>query len=96
MNLEKLKKAREAKKPKLLYECFDYIIEEIPHNYRATIKCAKKPEEMWRGIDRDTYTHPEHGLDLAKKTVEDMISCWFLSGVEIDVPPSMAKARKSR
>lgn len=75
-----LQKAQEARKPKLIYECFDYIIEEIPYNYRATVKCAVNPKYARRKIDRDCYTHPEHGLDWAKKQVEFHVSEWFLSG----------------
>lgn len=82
----------EARKPKLIYECFDYIIEEIPLNYRATIKCAMNPKEEWRGLDRDYYTHPEHGLKHAKEIVEYQIKLYFLSGVKKkEIPEHLKK-----
>ena len=85
MSKEGLIKARESQKPKFIYECFDYIIEEIPLNFRATIKCARNPKEEWRRIDRDYYVHnddPREGniTDL-KIIVEDVIKKYFLTGV---------------
>ena len=89
-NLDEIRElAIKARQPEVLYECFDYIIEKIPHNYRATIKCAINPKEQWRGIDRDCYTHPEHGLDYAKEIVEHQVKRWFLSGVVAEQPEGL-------
>lgn len=76
--MKTIKKAQEARKPKKIYECDDYLIEEIPLNYRATIKCKRK--EKWRGIGRKHYSHPEHGLDYAREIVENIVSIYFASG----------------
>lgn len=93
MITEKIRKlSAEARKPKLLYKCFDYIIEEIPNNYRATIKCACNPKEQWRGIDRDYYTHPEHGLEHCKEVVNLQVKKWFLSGVIPEQPEGLKNA----
>ena len=76
-----IKASIEVRQPKLLYECPDYLIEEIPHNYRIIIKCALKKKEEWRGLDRDYYTHPEHGLEWAKEMADKEIKRWFQGGV---------------
>lgn len=78
--MKNIQKAIEAKKPKVIYECEDYIIEQIPLNYRATIKCAISPKHSHRGLGRESYTHPEHGLSYAKEIVEYTIKEYFLSG----------------
>ena len=83
--------AVKARKPKLIYECFDYKIEQIPHNYRATIKCAYRDHQP-SSIDRDYYTHPEHGLEHCKEIVEYQIREHFQSG-EAPRVPEQFKAR---
>jgi len=65
----------------IIYECFDYMVEEIPYNYRATIKCARKVREHHRKIDRDYYSSPEHGLEHIKELVEHQILLFFETGV---------------
>lgn len=80
LNKEKRKLANNSRKPKLIYKCYDYIIEEIPLNYRATIKCARKPKDLFRKISRRNYFHPEHGLDHAKEETEKTIQEFFISG----------------
>ena len=89
LSSEEARRRAKKKEPKKIYECSDFIIEEIPHNYRATIKCACNPKEQWRGIDRDLYTHPEHGLEYCKEVAKEMVSKWFLSGVAPSIPESL-------
>ena len=79
--MKNTQKANEIRKPKVIFECNDYIIEQIPLNYRATIKCAVNHKHQHRGIGRESYTHPEHGLDYAKEIVEFTIREYFLSGM---------------
>jgi len=65
-------------KTKIVYECFDYIIEQIPLNYKATIKCARKDKS--KTIDREVYCHLEESIDNFKEIIEDQIKLYFISG----------------
>lgn len=80
---------RTNRKPIVIYQSNDYIIENIPDNLRATIKCAVNPKEIWRGIDREYYCHPEHGVEHLKEIVEDVIKHYFLSGVKPTIPKGL-------
>ena len=57
--MDKLKKARDAQKPKLLFDSKEYTIEKIPLNLRVTIHMERKVER--HGIDRDCYVPLDRG-----------------------------------
>ena len=76
---EILEIAREKQKPKLLFECADYIIEKIPLNYRITIKCAKRNKNQ--GIERDWFSVDDFGIESAHKVAKDAIEEFFKKGV---------------
>lgn len=84
------------KKPIVVYQNNDYIIESIPDNYRATIKCAINPKESWRGIDREHYCHLEDGIDGLKGVVENTIKDYFLSGTTPTRPKGLKNYHEAK
>ncbi len=78
MSKENLQKAREAKKPKIVFDCLEYTISKIPLNYRIDIKSYCSPKHPERGIDRDCYSDPDKGLDYAKQMAEETIDDYFV------------------
>ena len=78
MNKEIQKLAMEARKPKVVFDCSEYTISRIPHNYRIDIKPYCSPKRPQDKIDRDCYSDPENGLDHAKQVAEDVIDDYFV------------------
>lgn len=73
-----LKLAREAKKPKIVFDCLEYTISKIPLNYRIDIKKYCSPKYPERGIDRDCYSDPKRGLEYAKQVANETIDDYFI------------------
>ena len=90
---DNLKKARIARKPKFIFECDDYKIEEIPLNYKIIIKCARK--NMVAGRNRDLYSHEEYGLEEAHEVAKDTIEGYFKAGIKPTVDKANSKNKKS-
>jgi len=64
--MEKGKK--EKNKVVFVFENHNYKIEKIYLNYKITIKCDKK--NVRRGVERDWYSSPAHGVKEAHATAE--------------------------
>lgn len=72
--MKNTKAARDAKNPVILYEYKHYKIEEIPLNYKITIKSGKTGK---RHMERDFYTKPEFGLEYAKEVAREALEAHF-------------------
>ena len=76
-NKQKLQKAREAQKPKLVFKCGDYKIETIPLNYRITFRSSLKVKKTNYSIDKDIYSDITKGLGIAKELAQSKREEYF-------------------
>lgn len=83
MQAGRKKKKEEEEMVKLLFKCKNYIIEEVFHNYRITIKCARKGAQ---GIDRDWYSILEFGIEGAHEMADYAIEEFFIKDKKPRVP----------
>ena len=73
--MQNLKKAIEARKPKIVFENKYYRISEITLNYKIDIKRACKKN---LGGDRDCYSNIENGLSQAHEVARYIIDKYFI------------------
>lgn len=71
-------KAREARRPKLIFDGPYYTIEKIPLNYRVRIKRRLRKRTPRHGIDRDFYLHLERSIEEVHEEAEEFIEKYFL------------------
>ena len=74
---ERLKKAREAQKPEIVYDDKYYRISKIPLNYRIDIKKSLLKKIPAHQMDRDCYSDLELGLDEAHAVAKMIIERHF-------------------
>ena len=72
-----MKKAREAKKPKVLFVSNEYTISKIPLNFKIDINPALVRKNHVAGIDRDCYSDPSLGLENAHRVANYVIDTYF-------------------
>jgi hypothetical protein len=75
-----MKKARLARKPKLLFNGSRYMIEQIPLNFRIIIKLPK--QNKFKKMDNDFYTSLRFGLNLAHEEARLIIKRYFTDGIQ--------------
>lgn len=75
---EAIKKAREARRPELVFDGPDYSISRIPLNFRIYIKPVLKKRIPNHGIDRDCYSDPGLGIEEAHEVAKKYIQEYFI------------------
>lgn len=74
-----MEKAREARRPKLLFDGPHYTITKIPLNYRIFVKYGLKKKIPNNGIDRDCYSDLDDGIEKAHEVAREHIENHFLT-----------------
>lgn len=72
------KRAREARRPKLVFDGPYYTITKIPLNYRVLIKHKLKKKIPNNGIDRDSYSDLDDGIEKAHEVARECIEDHFI------------------
>ena len=73
-----MKKAREARKPELVFDGPNYTITKISLNYRIFIKYELKKKIPNNGIDRDCYSDLDDGIERAHEVAKEYIEDHFI------------------
>ena len=72
---EAIKKGQDKRKPKLVFDCPEYSIHEIPLNYMIRVKLTRKVKDKTQKIiGEEFYSNLERGVEGAKGLAERSIS----------------------